>query len=81
MVGFRYERRPDRQSGSGRGVAQPGRALASGARGRKFKSCHPDQSSRRPLLTRCIALRHSSVDCRVLSVVSAIVLLQLAPIS
>lgn len=23
-------------------VAQPGRALALGARGRKFKSCHPD---------------------------------------
>lgn len=26
-----------------RGVAQLGRALASGARGRRFKSCHPDQ--------------------------------------
>lgn len=26
-----------------RGVAQPGRALPSGGRGRKFKSCHPDQ--------------------------------------
>ena len=25
-----------------RGVAQLGRALASGARGRRFKSCHPD---------------------------------------
>lgn len=25
-----------------RGVAQPGRALASGARGRRFKSSHPD---------------------------------------
>ena len=26
-----------------RGVAQPGRVLAWGARGRKFESCHPDQ--------------------------------------
>lgn len=25
-----------------RGVAQPGRALPSGGRGRRFKSCHPD---------------------------------------
>ncbi len=25
-----------------RGVAQPGRALRSGRRGRKFESCHPD---------------------------------------
>src|SRR5712671_7822628 len=25
-----------------RGVAQPGRALGSGPRGRKFESCHPD---------------------------------------
>ena len=25
-----------------RGVAQPGRVLAWGARGRKFESCHPD---------------------------------------
>ena len=25
-----------------RGVAQPGRVLAWGARGRRFKSCHPD---------------------------------------
>ncbi len=29
--------------GSRRGVAQPGSALASGARGRRFKSSHPDQ--------------------------------------
>ena len=27
-----------------RGVAQPGRALRSGRRGRRFKSSHPDQS-------------------------------------
>jgi hypothetical protein len=27
-----------------RGVAQPGRALPSGGRSRKFESCHPDQS-------------------------------------
>jgi hypothetical protein len=27
-----------------RGVAQPGSALVWGARGRKFKSCHPDKS-------------------------------------
>lgn len=26
-----------------RGVAQFGRALRSGRRGRRFKSCHPDQ--------------------------------------
>ncbi len=25
-----------------RGVAQPGRVLAWGARGRRFESCHPD---------------------------------------
>ena len=29
---------------SRRDVAQPGRVLASGARGRRFKSSHPDQS-------------------------------------
>ena len=28
----------------GRGVAQPGRALGSGPRGRRFKSFRPDQS-------------------------------------
>ena len=27
-----------------RGVAQPGRVLAWGARGRRFDSCHPDQN-------------------------------------
>jgi hypothetical protein len=32
-----YDGRP------GRGVAQPGRASALGAEGRRFKSCHPDQ--------------------------------------
>src|SRR5690606_19196638 len=30
-----------------RGVAQPGSALAWGARGREFESRHPDQSSQR----------------------------------
>lgn len=30
---------------SARGVAQPGRALRSGRRGHRFKSCHPDQLS------------------------------------
>ena len=29
-----------------RGVAQPGRALSSGGRGRRFKSSHPDQVSK-----------------------------------
>ena len=28
-----------------RGVAQPGRVLAWGARGRKFESCHPDHKN------------------------------------
>ena len=32
-----------------RGVAQPGRVLAWGARGRRFESCHPDHKIR-PLL-------------------------------
>src|SRR6185503_672272 len=31
-------------AGSGRGVAQPGRALSSGGRGRRFESSLPDQS-------------------------------------
>ena len=31
-----------------RGVAQPGRALRSGRRGRRFKSCHPDHLEQRP---------------------------------
>ena len=31
-----------------RGVAQPGRVLAWGARGRRFDSCHPDQKFNRP---------------------------------
>jgi hypothetical protein len=30
-----------------RDVAQPGSALAWGARGRKFESCHPDPSKQR----------------------------------
>ena len=30
-----------------RGVAQFGRALRSGRRGRRFKSCHPDEKERR----------------------------------
>src|SRR5437764_1698005 len=30
-------------AGSGRGVAQPGRALSSGGRGRRFESSLPDQ--------------------------------------
>jgi hypothetical protein len=33
--------------GYGRGVAQPGSALAWGARGRKFESCRPDQLNQR----------------------------------
>src|SRR3977135_4476376 len=33
----------------GRGVAQPGRALGSGPRGRRFKSSRPDQISRKTL--------------------------------
>src|SRR5439155_19535136 len=35
--------RPSSQTGSGRGVAQPGRALSSGGRGRRFESSLPDQ--------------------------------------
>src|SRR3546814_19178678 len=31
---------------SGRGVAQPGRALSSGGRGRRFESSLPDQKSK-----------------------------------
>ena len=31
----------------GRDVAQPGSALRSGRRGRKFESCHPDQQKNR----------------------------------
>ena len=30
----------------GRDVAQPGSALRSGRRGRKFESCHPDQQKK-----------------------------------
>ena len=30
------------QAQKSRGVAQPGSVLVWGARGRKFKSCHPD---------------------------------------
>ena len=39
---------PVASAGSGRGVAQPGRALSSGGRGRRFKSSLPDQLRRRP---------------------------------
>src|SRR5262249_39476952 len=35
----------ERQFGPSRDVAQPGRALAWGARGRQFKSARPDQTS------------------------------------
>ena len=30
-----------------RGVAQPGRVLAWGARGRRFESCHPDHKNKK----------------------------------
>jgi hypothetical protein len=36
-------KRNDTRCGIGRGIAQPGRALPSGGRGRKFESCFPDQ--------------------------------------
>ena len=36
-----------------RGVAQPGSALAWGARGRKFKSCHPDEKKASLLIAAC----------------------------
>ena len=39
-------------SSHSRGVAQPGSALAWGARGRKFESCHPDHASQKLLLVR-----------------------------
>src|SRR5262245_34367012 len=34
---------PEARRSTPRGVAQPGRALRSGRRSRRFKSCHPDQ--------------------------------------
>jgi tRNA-splicing ligase RtcB len=34
--------REENKTGTSLGVAQPGSALALGARGRRFKSCHPD---------------------------------------
>ena len=41
-----------------RGVAQPGRALSSGGRGRRFKSSHPDQlNKKRAALTNPGAAR------------------------
>ena len=42
--GLGSRRDPVAQAGSGRGVAQPGRALSSGGRGRRFESSLPDQS-------------------------------------
>ena len=42
--------------GRGRGVAQPGSALASGARGRWFKSTRPDQI-RRPMRATRLLIR------------------------
>ena len=37
-----------------RGVAQPGRVLAWGARGRRFESCHPDHKNKnRPCVGFC----------------------------
>ena len=47
---------------SRRGVAQPGSALAWGARGREFESRHPDQSfcsSIKPAQAGFIVLPHS----------------------
>jgi uncharacterized protein YbaR (Trm112 family) len=41
-----------------RGVAQPGSALAWGARGRRFKSCRPDQ------------LRRIAVDTELLNILA-----------
>jgi hypothetical protein len=46
-----------------RGVAQPGRALPSGGRGRRFESSHPDQNAYRQCLTiRPALIRHSFFD-------------------
>src|SRR3954470_23562406 len=45
------------KAGSGRGVAQPGRALSSGGRGRRFESSLPDQ-----LLARGIFVGFRAVD-------------------
>ena len=36
-----------------RGVAQPGRALRSGRRGRRFKSCRPDQTHMKAVRRAC----------------------------
>ncbi len=36
----------------GRDVAQPGSALRSGRRGRKFESCHPDRNKNSALQIR-----------------------------
>ena len=41
-----------------RDVAQLGRALRSGRRGRRFKSCHPDQKSTRLVRDLSILLIH-----------------------
>ena len=41
--GLGSRRDPVAPAGSGRGVAQPGRALSSGGRGRRFESSLPDQ--------------------------------------
>ncbi len=39
-----------------RGVAQPGSALASGARGRRFKSCRPDLVTLIPTTTYVVGI-------------------------
>ena len=43
---------------SKRGVAQPGRALGSGPRGRKFKSCRPDFIDKKPFGENVEGLSH-----------------------
>ncbi len=47
------------QGCDGRSVAQPGRALSSGGRGRKFESCHSDHA---PRPSRPLPWRHAAWD-------------------
>ena len=52
----------------GRDVAQPGSALRSGRRGRKFESCHPDQNKKNRYLSGFFLFytikRYSTLDIK-----------------
>lgn len=64
LVARRAQSGGDARYSSHRGVAQLGRALALGARSRRFKSCYPDMTGlHKPDLNRAVHVRSQFTRC------------------